>query len=559
MLPFREELRWPADVYLEGSDQHRGWFQSSLLVGLGTRGAPPFGQVVTHGFVVDEDGKKMSKSVGNTILPQDIIKESGAEIIRLWVAMVDFREEVRLGKQILARVVEAYRKLRNTCRYLLANLYDFDPAIDAMPLADMQEVDRYALARYGEVAVAVLDAYRDYDFPTIFQRVNQFVTVDLSAFYADVSKDRLYTFAAGSSERRSAQTAMFVIADGLVRLLAPILAVTADELWRHLPGKREDSVHMAEFPSRESVAALLNDELVGRWERLSAVRDQVNAALEIKRQDKTIGTSPGRASHAARGQVKPLTCCGSTSRICRCSSSCRRWSSRQEPAAPSTSPSRRLMARSADAAGGLCRLSLLSRRQRASAIGASMRAPGPQTRWPADVDMSTQQEPVPPVEVPPAEADEVRNYARPVEVITIASVVGLDQLTKEIVRRTIPLGEHRPVIDGLLDIVHVQNTGAAFGLLNAADFPYKPLVMIGIAAIALVAIAAYATQLGFQERLARFGLSLILGGAFGNLIDRAFAGHVVDFVDIYWGSSHFWAFNVADAAITSGAALVCST
>ena len=263
--------------------------------------------MVTHGFVVDEDGKKMSKSVGNTILPQDIIKESGAEIIRLWVAMVDFREEVRLGKQILARVVEAYRKLRNTCRYLLANLYDFDPAIDAMPLAEMQEVDRYALARYGEVAVAVLDAYRDYDFPTIFQRVNQFVTVDLSAFYADVSKDRLYTFAAGSSERRSAQTAMFVIADGLVRMLAPILAVTADELWRHLPGEREDSVHMAEFPSRESVAALLNDELVGRWERLSAVRDQVNAALEIKRQDKTIGTSLGaRVTLRAEGETADL-------------------------------------------------------------------------------------------------------------------------------------------------------------------------------------------------------------------------------------------------------------
>ena len=170
--------------------------------------------------------------------------------------------------------------------------------------------------------------------------------------------------------------------------------------------------------------------------------------------------------------------------------------------------------------------------------------------------MSSQQEPVPPVEVPPAEADEVRNYARPVEVITIASVVGLDQLTKEIVRRTIPLGEHRPVIDGLLDITHVQNTGAAFGILNAADFPYKAAVMIGIAAIALVAIAAYATQLGFHERLARLGLCLILGGAFGNLIDRAVAGYVVDFVDIYWGNAHFWAFNVADAAITTGAVLV---
>jgi signal peptidase II len=149
-----------------------------------------------------------------------------------------------------------------------------------------------------------------------------------------------------------------------------------------------------------------------------------------------------------------------------------------------------------------------------------------------------------------------RNYARPVEVVTIAGVVGLDQLTKEIVRRTIDLYDRVPLIDGLLDITHVQNTGAAFGLLNAADFPYKPAVMIAIASIALVAIAAYATQLGFHERLARFGLSLILGGAFGNLIDRALSGYVVDFVDIYWGTAHFWAFNVADAAITIGAVLV---
>jgi signal peptidase II len=159
----------------------------------------------------------------------------------------------------------------------------------------------------------------------------------------------------------------------------------------------------------------------------------------------------------------------------------------------------------------------------------------------------------PPASVPDSPA---RTYARPVEVITIGMVVGLDQLTKEIVRRSMDLYERVPIIDGLLDITHVQNTGAAFGILNTADFPYKPVVMIGIAAIALVAIAAYATQLGFHERLARFGLSLILGGAFGNLIDRALVGHVVDFVDIYWGSAHFWAFNVADAAITTGAALV---
>jgi signal peptidase II len=171
--------------------------------------------------------------------------------------------------------------------------------------------------------------------------------------------------------------------------------------------------------------------------------------------------------------------------------------------------------------------------------------------------MSDAQDPVAPVDAPGLQAEAPsRNYARPVEVITIATVVGADQVTKEIVRRTIDLYDRVPIIDGLLDITHVQNTGAAFGLLNTADFPYKPLVMIAIASIALVAIAAYATQLGFHERLARLGLSLILGGAFGNLIDRAVAGHVVDFVDIYWGTTHFWAFNVADAAITIGAVLV---
>ena len=252
VLPFRAELTWPADIYLEGSDQHRGWFQSSLLVGLGTRGRPPFREVLTHGFLIDVDGRKMSKSLGNTIAPQEVIKESGAETLRLWVASSDFRDELRVGKQILQRVVEAYRKIRNTCRYLLGNLYDFDPAKDAVPLDAMQEVDRYALARYGEVARDVLRAYDAYDFPGIFQRLNGLTTVDLSAFYADVSKDRLYTFAADSPERRSAQTAMYIIADGLARLLAPILPVTTEEMWKHLPGTREHSVHLAEFPRRRT-------------------------------------------------------------------------------------------------------------------------------------------------------------------------------------------------------------------------------------------------------------------------------------------------------------------
>jgi isoleucyl-tRNA synthetase len=290
VLPSRSELTWPADVYLEGSDQHRGWFQSSLLVGLGTRGRPPFKEIVTHGFVIDVDGAKMSKSLGNVIEPQEVIKESGADILRLWVAMVDYREDVRISKQILARVVEAYRKMRNTLRYLASNLYDFTPQ-DRVPLDRMEEVDRYALDRYATAATTVLQAYERYDFPTIFQTINQFATVDLSAFYADVSKDRLYTFGATSPERRSAQTAMYAIADGLVRLLAPILPMTADELWRHLPGDREPSVHMAEFPAVADLTAMRDAGTRRRWDVLLEARAAVNPRLEERREKKLIGSS----------------------------------------------------------------------------------------------------------------------------------------------------------------------------------------------------------------------------------------------------------------------------
>jgi isoleucyl-tRNA synthetase len=291
VLARRPDLGWPADMYLEGSDQHRGWFQSSLLIGLGTRGRPPFREVLTHGFLIDVDGRKMSKSLGNVILPQDVIKESGAEVLRLWVAMSDYSEELRVGKQILARVVEAYRKFRNTLRYLVSNLYDFDTAADRLPLDQLQGVDRYILSRYGVTAAAVIDAYARYDYPDIFQRLNKFLTVDLSAFYADVSKDTLYTLAARSRERRSAQTAMFIMADGLARLLAPILPVTADELWKHLPATaaREASVHLARFP--EDVTSRIDGDVDARWDRLRTIRDEVNRALETARQDKIIGTS----------------------------------------------------------------------------------------------------------------------------------------------------------------------------------------------------------------------------------------------------------------------------
>ncbi|HXD74386.1 MAG TPA: isoleucine--tRNA ligase [Vicinamibacterales bacterium] len=293
VLPFRPELKWPADLYLEGSDQHRGWFQSSLLVGLGTRNRAPFEQILTHGFLIDLEGRKMSKSVGNVILPQDVIKESGAEVLRLWVASCDYREELRVSKEILARIVEAYRKFRNTMRYLVANLYDFDPAADLVPAAQMEEVDRFILARYARLGLKMLEAYEGYDYPTIFQAVNAFATVDLSALYNDISKDRLYTFAARSKERRSAQTAMYVMADGLARLIAPILSVTAEQLWDYLPKKagREASVHLALFPSAAELEALVDADLLTRWERLSDLRERVLAQIEPLRKDKQIGSS----------------------------------------------------------------------------------------------------------------------------------------------------------------------------------------------------------------------------------------------------------------------------
>jgi isoleucyl-tRNA synthetase len=287
VLGRRSELSWPADLYLEGTDQYRGWFQSSLLVGVGTRDRAPYRAVLTHGFVVDEQGRKMSKSLGNVVAPQALMADSGADVLRLWVSMVDIRDEVRLGPEVLARTVEAYRKIRNTFRYLLSNLYDFDPAGDAVPVADLLEVDRYIVSRFGRLAAGAARAYEACDFQAVFHAVSEFVTVDLSAFYLDVSKDRLYTLRPASRERRSAQTAQYLIADGLARLLAPILSVTMEEVWSRLPGPREPSVHLALFA--RDAAGWFDEDLDGRWEQLLDVRKRVNESLEAARRDKIVG------------------------------------------------------------------------------------------------------------------------------------------------------------------------------------------------------------------------------------------------------------------------------
>ena len=283
-----DTLRFPADVYLEGGDQYRGWFNSSLSCGIVAHNEAPYRQIITHGWVVDGEGKKQSKSLGNVTAPQEIIDKSGAEVLRLWAAAVDYTEDVRCSDEILSRVVDAYRKMRNTLRYALGNLDGFDPAADSVSDEEMLEIDRWALASLDVVIAKVVAGYESYDFQAAYNALYNFCTVTLSARYFDIIKDRLYIRAPRSLERRSAQTALYRIADSLCRLLSPILVFTSDEAWENLPGRDEASVHIAEFPQTAGAQA---NSLLNNWERLFGIRDEVLRALEEARTAKSIGSS----------------------------------------------------------------------------------------------------------------------------------------------------------------------------------------------------------------------------------------------------------------------------
>jgi isoleucyl-tRNA synthetase len=283
-----ETLRFPADVYLEGGDQYRGWFNSSLMCGLAAHDTAPYKQIITHGWVVDGEGKKQSKSLGNVTAPQEIINKSGAEVLRLWAAAVDYTEDVRCSDEILSRVIDAYRKIRNTLRYALGNLAEFDSKTDTVPVDQMHEIDRWALASLSEVSAKVLSGYERYDFQAAYHALYNFCTVTLSARYFDIIKDRLYIMAPKSHKRRSAQTALYTIADTLCRLLSPVLVFTSDEAWENLPGQSVSSVHIAEFPKAETVD---NSALLSNWERIFAIRDDVLRSLEEARNAKQIGSS----------------------------------------------------------------------------------------------------------------------------------------------------------------------------------------------------------------------------------------------------------------------------
>jgi len=291
VLESRPHLAWPADMYLEGSDQHRGWFHSALLTAAGPRESAPYRSVLTHGFVVDGKGEKMSKSKGNVIAPSEIIDRYGVEILRLWVAASDYREDIRISEEILNQLTDAYRRIRNTSRFILGNLGDFDPETDAVPYSDMAELDRFALHSLQGLVRRACKAYESFEFHAIYHGLYNYCTLDLSAFYLDVLKDSLYTSPRRSKARRSAQSALSIILDTITRLMAPILVFMADEVWSHMPNGegRPASIHLTQMPTVNH--AFVDPQLAERWESIMTLRGEVSKAVEEARSQKVIGHS----------------------------------------------------------------------------------------------------------------------------------------------------------------------------------------------------------------------------------------------------------------------------
>jgi isoleucyl-tRNA synthetase len=302
------EHNFPADLYTEGGDQHRGWFHSSLLTSVAVRNIAPYKMVATSGWTLDEQGRAFSKSLGNGVDPVDIAKRLGGEIIRLWVASVDFREDVAASENLMQRVSDNYRKLRNTLRFLLGNLHDFNPAINSIEFSAMEPLDQYILARTAELDAKIRAAYDSFEFHRAYHALNEYVNTDLSALYLDVLKDRLYTFAPNHPGRRSAQTALWRIAESLTRLIAPILSFTADEVWQLLPAveNRESSVHLALFPSMADIVPGNVQQLEEDWDYLLTLRDEVLKVLEEARTAKTISNKPSE-TQVVLGWLHTLT------------------------------------------------------------------------------------------------------------------------------------------------------------------------------------------------------------------------------------------------------------
>lgn len=290
VLKFRDELTYPADLYLEGSDQHRGWFQSSLLTAVGCSNTSPFKTVLTHGFIVDGNGKKMSKSMGNVISPDDIVKKYGADILRLWIASVDYTGDIRISNEIITQLSDAYRRIRNSFKYLMGNINDFDPKENTVPVNSLDEIDKWALSRIENLGSKVTSLYDNFEFYKIFHAIHHFCVVDLSSFYLDSLKDRMYTSNPNDPLRRSSQTVMYKITDSLVKMLAPVLVFTTEEVWAYFKDDSDQrSIHLSDWPKFDD--KLIDNNLEEKWDRILELRTEVQKILEHFRKEKIIGTS----------------------------------------------------------------------------------------------------------------------------------------------------------------------------------------------------------------------------------------------------------------------------
>ncbi|MED1269274.1 class I tRNA ligase family protein, partial [Bacillus mycoides] len=289
VLEEREDLQRPADLYLEGSDQYRGWFNSSLSTAVAVTGKAPYKGVLSHGFVLDGDGRKMSKSIGNIVVPKKIMDQLGGDILRLWVSSVDYQSDVRISDDILKQVAEVYRKIRNTFRFLLGNLDDFNPSENTVAVAELREVDRYMLVKLNDLITKVKDAYETYDFAAVYHAIHNFCTIDLSSFYLDFAKDILYIEGADHADRRAIQTVLYDVLVALTKLVTPILPHTADEVWPYVPGAEEESVQLTNMPEATEVEG--SEALRAKWDAFMTLRDDVLKALEVARNEKVIGKS----------------------------------------------------------------------------------------------------------------------------------------------------------------------------------------------------------------------------------------------------------------------------
>ena len=524
VLEPRPDLKWPASLYLEGTDQHRGWFHSSLLESCGTRGRAPYEAVLTHGFVLAEDGQKMSKSLGNVVSPQDVCQQSGADILRLWVVNSDYSEDLRIGPEILKQTGDIYRRLRNTLRFLLGNLHGLTEK-ERVGLAEMPELERWVLHRLWQLDAQMREACEALEFHPVFAELHTFCAIDLSAFYFDVRKDCLYCDPADSPRRRAARTVLDILFDHLTAWLAPFACFTAEEAWltRH-PGDA-GSVHLRLFPD---VPKLWRDDaLAERWDRIRAVRRVVTGAIEVERKSRAGPLAPAWISRR------------SASLRARRSATARRRTVRS--AFPKlqgcASLSSWRAARSASAAGGCSRTSGRTPSIRASAAAAPMPSTdSPQQRSKAPVAGLGR-----------------RAAIFGLGVAAALVVIVLDQLSKWWILDIVMRPPRAIEITPFFNLVLVWNRGVSFGLFNEPggwNAIVLPVLALAIVALLLIWLARS------DNRLTGLSLGLIIGGAIGNVIDRVRFGAVIDFLDVHAAGWHWPAFNVADSAITVGAALL---